>query len=151
MAEVLGIIASVAQIASQLLACVETLRSFSRAVCDLPEDLSRILKEVEMLGKTLNQLDALNKRSFSTRSSSLLEESLEHCSAIAATLEVLATRANASFKEGNFKKRQRPWKYIRAVWKKDEIEKLKNRLESATSLLHLVITCHSLYANIPVR
>ena len=147
MAEVLGIAASgisVAQIAGQLLACVETLRSFSRAVRDLPADLSRILIAAEILGQMFYQLEALNKRSPSTRGSDILEASLEYCAGVAASLEDLATRANAAFKQESCKKRHRPWKLIKAVLKKDEIEELKTRLESAKSLLHLAMTYHSL-------
>jgi hypothetical protein len=147
MAEVLGIVASgisIAQIAGQLLACVKTLRSFSRAVRDFPEDLSRILNEAEILGQMFYQLDALNKCSPSTRRSDILEDSLVHCAGVAASLEDLATRANAVFKQESRRKRQRPWKFIKAVLKKDEIEELKTRLESAKSLLHLAMTYHSL-------
>jgi hypothetical protein len=148
MAEVLGIVASgisVAQIAGQLLACVKTLRSFSRAVRDLPDDLCRILNEAEILGQMFYHLDLLNKCSPSTGGSDILEASLVHCAGAAATLEALATRANVSFKQESCKKRQRPpWKFIKAVLKKDEIEELKTRLESAKSLLHLAMTYHSL-------
>jgi hypothetical protein len=146
MAEVLGIVASgisVAQIAGQLLACVKTLRSFSRAVRDLPEDLSRIFNELEILGEVFYQLDALNDDSSSTGGSRLLEASLVQCGAASATLEAVATRANVSFKEGHSK--SRPWKFIKALLKKDELEELKSRLESAKSLLHLAMTCYSLW------
>ena len=54
MAEVFGLVASgisVVQIAGQLVVCVKTLQSFSRAVRDLPEDLSRIFDELEILGE----------------------------------------------------------------------------------------------------
>jgi prenyltransferase beta subunit len=146
MAEVLGIVASgisVAQIAGQLLACVKTLRSLSRAVRDLPDDLCRILDEAEILGRMFYQLEALNKCSPSPGGSNILEASLAHCAGVAATLEALATRANVSFKGGNSK--SRPWEFIKALLKKDELEELKNRLESAKSLLHLAVTCYSLW------
>jgi hypothetical protein len=148
MAEVLGIVASgisVAEIAGQLLASVKTLRSFSRAVRDLPDDLCRILKEAEILGKMFYQLEVLNKCSPSPEGSDILEASLVHCEGVAATLEALATRVNASFKQESCKKRQQPpWKFIKAMLKKDEIEELKTRLESGKSLLLLAMTYHSL-------
>jgi hypothetical protein len=145
MAEVLGIVASgisIAQIAGQLLACVKTLRAFSRAVRDLPEDLSRIFNELEILCEVFYQLDALNEGSASTGGSRFLEASLVQCGAAAATLEALATRTNVSFKEGSNK--SGPWKVIKALLKKDELEELKRRLESAKSSLHLAMTCYSL-------
>jgi hypothetical protein len=75
MAEVLGVVASgisVVQVAAQPLVCVQQLRAFSRTVRNIPEDLSRTLNELEVLGEVFCQLDILKGLSSSTQSSRLL-------------------------------------------------------------------------------
>lgn len=143
MAEVLGVIASgisVVQLAAQLLACVRQLQSFSRTVHNIPEDLSNTLKELELLGEIFCQLDVLKDLSSSAQSSRLLEAGLAQCRAAASALETLVTHFNAPSQEH----RPRVWRTIKAGLKKDEVDELRNRLESVKSLLHLAMTCHSL-------
>jgi len=139
MAEVLGIIASgisIAQIAGQLVSCVQQLRAFCRSMRDIPNELNRILDEVQILGEVFTQLGE-----FEGASSGLLQASLLHCKAAAATLERLAEKSNDLVIDDRGKK---PWGRLRATLRKEELRELRERLEATKSLLQLAMTCHSM-------
>ena len=142
MAEVLGIVASgisVAQIAGQLLGCIQQLRTLCRALRDTPGELQGILDELEILGEVFYQLGAL-KTDSSQPGHSALQASLSHCRAAASKLEDLATRGSRPLRDS----KRRSLYLMKALLKRGEVRELSVKLEAAKSLLHLAMTCYSL-------
>jgi len=139
MAEVLGIVASgvsVAQIAGQLLGCVQQLRTLCRALRDTPGELQGILDELEILGEVFYQLGAL-KTDSSQPGYSALRASLGHCRTAASKLETIAIAGSQPLQDN----KKRAWFLMKAVLKREEVRELKDQLETSKSLLHLAMTC----------
>jgi hypothetical protein len=125
MAEILGVVASgisVAQIAGQLLSCIQQLRT-----------LCRVLRDI------FYQLGAF-KTDSSQPGYSALRASLVQCHNAASKLEAVA-KAGSEPLQSN---KSRKWFLIKAVLKREEVKDLKTQLEAAKSLLHLAVTCYSL-------
>jgi hypothetical protein len=142
MAEVLGVVASgisVAQIAGQLLGCVQQLRTLCRALRDTPGELQGILDELEILGEVFYQLRALQIDS-SQPGYSALRASLGHCRMAASKLETIAVAGSRALQDS----KKRAWFLMKAVLRREEVRELKVQLEAAKSLLHLAMTCYSL-------
>lgn len=139
MAEILAVVASgisVVQLAGQLLNCVHQLRIFYRTIRDIPEELQRVLNEVEILGQILSQLGTLSPNDPGT---SALQASLEHCGGAVSTLGKMATRS-----QGQLGRNNRKLNLARVALRKEELKELKVQLEAAKSLLHLSMTCYSM-------
>ena len=142
MAEVLGVVASgvsVAQVAGQLLSCIQGLRALCRALRDTPGELQGILEELEILGEIFYQLEAVQTVT-SLPGDSALRASLTHCRKAATKLETLANRGSRTPQRSKHKTLSR----VKAVLKLEEVRELKVQLEAAKSLLHLAMTCYSL-------
>lgn len=146
MAEVVGFVASgasVAQIAGQLLSCMQHLRMLCRALRDAPEELQDIINELEILGEIFYQLGTF-KSETSQNGYSALQASLTRCRKAASKLEALATPSSRTLQSNQ----TTPWSRLKAVAKMDETKKLKTQLEAAKSLLQLAMTCYSLCASL---
>jgi hypothetical protein len=142
MAEVLGIVASgisVAQIAGQLLGCIQQLRTLCRALRDTPGELREILDELEILGEVFYSLGALETDS-SQPGHAALRASLTHCRTAASKLQVVVTRSSRALHGERIK----PWHLMKAVLKREDIKDMKGQLEATKSSLHLAMTCYSL-------
>jgi hypothetical protein len=142
MAEILGVVASgisVAQIAGQLLSCIQQLRTLCRVLRDITRELQAILDELEILGEIFYQLGAF-KTDSSQPGYSALRASLVQCHNAASKLEAVA-KAGSEPLQSN---KSRKWFLIKAVLKREEVKDLKTQLEAAKSLLHLAVTCYSL-------
>lgn len=143
MAEVLGIVASgltIAQIAAQLLGCVQQLQTLSRYVRKVPANLQSILDEIEMTAQLVAEVKAFDEAAFPGQGSALLQNHLLKCQAAASSLQELITKIFQPLKTGS---KFRTKTLIKAVLKKGEIEELKARLESTKDSLHMAVTCHS--------
>ena len=142
MAEILGVVASgisVAQIAGQLLSCIQQLRTLCRALRDTPGELQAILDELEILGEIFYQLGAI-KTDSSQPGYSALRASLAQCRNAASKLEAVA-KASSNPLQSN---KSHKWFLMKAVLKREEVRDLKIQFEAAKSLLHLAMTCYSL-------
>jgi hypothetical protein len=143
MAEILGIVASgisVANLAGQLLGCVDKLRTLSRAIRDLPQELEHVVNELTILGGIFHQLGTLHVGIQHTEAASLLQASLAHCQTAATTLEILAKKTRYPLT----KDKKRSWHLVKGVMRREEIKELQQHLEAAKSMLHLSMTCYSL-------
>jgi hypothetical protein len=141
MAELLGVVASgisVVQIAGQLVACLQQMCTFCKSMRDLPNDLQRTLEELQCLSDVFCQVETFNSRDVQTASAGLLHISLLNCQAAACSLEGLVSKTNKVLSR---KGKGRQLYVLRATLKKGEIKELKERLETAKSLLHLAMTC----------
>lgn len=141
MAEVLGIVASgisVAQMAGQLLTCIEQLRTFCRALRNIPEELRGVLNEIEILGDVFYHLGVLDSTP-SQPGYSALRASLAHCQAAALKLQAVTMKSSSPLKAD----KKRAWNAIKAVLRREEAKELKCQLEAAKSLLSLALTCYS--------
>jgi len=142
MAEILGVVASgisVAQIAGQLLSCIQGLRALCRALRDTPDELQGILDELEILGEIFYQLGAVQTGA-SQPGHSALQASLTHCRKATSKLEILASQGSRALQRSKHK----TWFRVKAVLKLEEVRELKVQFEAAKSLLHLAMTCYSL-------
>ncbi|KAE9370181.1 ankyrin [Stipitochalara longipes BDJ] len=143
MAEVLGVVASglsVAQIAGQLLSCIQGLRALCRALRDTPGELQGILDELEILGEIFYQLGPIQTGT-SQPGHSALQASLTHCRKAASKLDILANQTLRPLQRS----KHATWFRVKAVLKLEEVRDLKVQLERAKSLLHLAMTCYSLH------
>lgn len=144
MAELLGVVASgisVVQIAGQLVGCVQQLRTFCRSMRDLPDDLQRALQELQILSEVFCQLETFSSGDIQTASAGLLRMSLLNCQAAACRLEKVTSKSTRSLGGNN---KGRPLPLLRVSLKKDEMKELKERLDTAKSLLHLAMTCYQM-------
>jgi hypothetical protein len=135
MAEILGVVASgisVAQLAGDLLGCVQRLRNFYQAIQNIPEDLQRITQEIEILGEIFSHVGTLDGGNLAT----LLKASVAKCQIAASKLEIKVT---ANSKLLNRKKRWQILQRVKAVLKKPEIKELKAHLDEAKDLLQLAL------------
>jgi hypothetical protein len=133
MAEILGVVASgisVAQIAGQLLSCIQQLRTLCRALRDTPGELQGILDELEILGEIFYQLGVINTDT-SQPGRSALQASLTQCRRAASKLEALAFTGSRPLQS----KKTTTWSRVKAVLKREEVRDLKMQLESAKSLV----------------
>lgn len=144
MAEVLGIVASgvsIAQIAGQLVKCVQQLWSLCRSIRDFPGELQQILKDIEVLGEVFCDLKGLQDGHIQAGSSNVLQASLAHCLVAKSALEAIVSRTSNS---QNGKSTSRTLNSLNAVFRKQEINELKQQLEDSKSLLQLAMSCQSL-------
>jgi hypothetical protein len=144
MAEVLGIVASgisVVQIAGQLVKCVQQLRNVCRSIRDFPAELQQILQEIQVLGEVFCNLENLQGDYSPVGSFDVLKASLAHCVVAKTALEAIISRTRSP---QNARTGKQNWYTIKAVFKKEEIKELKQRLEDSKSLLQLAMSCHSL-------
>jgi len=145
MAEILGVVASgisVAQIAGQLLGCIEQLRTFCTSIRDIPEYLQSTLNDIETLGLIFARIETFDESTFLVEVSRFLQASLRDCQAAASALESLTTRTLLPL---NRKSALHPVHLVKAVLKKEEMKELKARIDSAKSSLQLAMSCHSTY------
>ena len=148
MAELLGVVASgisVVQIAGQLLGCIQQLHAFCRSMRDLPEDLQRTLQELQILSKVFCQVETFGSRDVQTASAGLLHISLLNCQAAARSLETLISKTTKSLAD---KGKGRQLHLLKATLKKSEMKELRERLDTARSLLHVAMTCYQMWVDV---
>jgi hypothetical protein len=141
MAEALGIVASVAQIASQLLGCIQQIHKFCKDVRDVPEELQLILKELQSLGAFFRYLDCSDDIDLNCGGLGFLKTSLAHCQTAAQTLETVAT---AAMKPLNESIKTKTLYRMKVALKKDEIKQLKDQLNNAKQNLQLAMACYQM-------
>jgi hypothetical protein len=130
----LGIIASglgVASFAIQLGDSIGKLKSLWNAIKEAPEDIKWLMEEIESLSLVLRELESIhdsNERSVSYGSGS---RCLELCRRGAGILESVAKDLDQKIK------RKKRIGGIKAVLKNDSINKIRDKLRSAQSMLLL--------------
>lgn len=130
------------QILGQLVSCINGLRNLYRSMKNVPEDLQSILKEIETIELILSQVCCFDQSCASPEVCSSLQASLENCQAAASALEKLAARALLPLDK---RSKLRPKHLLQAVFKKEEIKELKEKLESAKTNLVLAASCYQMY------
>jgi len=147
MAEAFGVFTgaiSVGSLAIQIFDSIQKLHAFCTAVQNVPKDLFQILEELELLGSILIELEnSLGPTKVAEKvQHPSVKNPLDYCRRAAHELHDLVLELGHLAKDT---KMRRKWVAIKAVLKKDRVEGIQKRLESAKSMLNLAISCISLY------
>jgi hypothetical protein len=139
MAEALGVVASCISVV-QMLGCIQQLRTFCKSVRDVPDDLKATLDEIEGFRQVISQMTNTDRNDSLVSQSSVLQASLLQCEAATSALEALTTRIIEPL---NMKSKMRPGHLLRAVLKKGEMKEMKEKIDSARTVLHFAVTCYN--------
>jgi hypothetical protein len=129
----LGIAASgigIASLALQAGDCIVRLKKFLDAVKDAPEEIKHLIEEIEMLSLVLSEFETGEQTRLNIEHEST-SRCLRFCQKTASILSALVIDI-----EAEIVKRKRVGS-LKAVLKRDAIEKLRERLMTAQSMLIL--------------
>jgi hypothetical protein len=120
----------IASLALQLGDCIARLKSFWNAVKDAPEDIKYLLEEIETLSFVLSDFEA-NDEPELNQGHEATPKCFQFCKKAVGILEGVIKEV-----EAEIKKRRRVGS-VKAVLRRDVIEKLRERLMRAQSMLML--------------
>jgi len=129
----LGIAASgigIASLALQVGDCIVRLKGFWDAVKDAPEEINHLIEEIETLSSVLSDFETSEQPELNLGREST-SKCLQFCKKAVGILDSVVKDI-----EANIKKRKRVGS-VKAVLKRDAIEKLRERLMTAQSMLML--------------
>jgi hypothetical protein len=106
------------------------------------------LDEIEVFGQIFSNIEGLDESSFSIQGSCFLLASLKSCQAASPALQTLRARTLQPLKGKN---RSRSSILFKAALKKEEIQRPKARMEASNRMLHLAVTCYSMYDSFLLR
>jgi hypothetical protein len=135
MAEVIGVVASgisIAQLAGQVTACTLKLKAYWDEIKEAPTEIKYLVREIDALSLILSQIED----GYTSGENVYLQHSLELCRDGAEELKRLVDEMETKLSLGGGR-----WKRkvgaAKVVLKKEEMKRLKGRLESAVRLLGL--------------
>jgi hypothetical protein len=129
----LGIAASgigIASLALQVGDCIVRLKGFWDAVKDAPEEIKHLIEEIETLSSVLSDFETSEQPELNLGHEST-SRCLQFCKKAVGILDSVVMEVEANIK------RRRALGSVKAVLRRDAIEKLKERLMSAQSMLML--------------
>jgi hypothetical protein len=143
MAEILGVVASGAGLASlavQLLECIEKLHDLHANIRDAPMEIREILDEVDLLGDVLTSY--LGVSGGATRTclvpTVVQKQALGHCLKVLEILRNIAHELDTAMQTSRTR-RWINWAKVGAVFKRKQLARLQTALERAKSTLTLAI------------
>ena len=148
MAEVLGIVASIAsfsQIAGQIASSVVRLKSYLDQVKDAPEDIRTLVDEIEDLRILLSEVEedrVRNPCSAMLLDTNSASRCLDSCKRGAERLRRVVDEMAVDF-QGS-KPIKRKWAAAKIIWKRDRAEKYRTGLANAVRLLTLSLNVRTL-------
>jgi hypothetical protein len=141
MAEVVGVISgavTIGALAANVAMSVAKLKSYWDQLEHAPEDVRRLIEEMEILSIVLDEIkddQAQNPVSSLLLDNTSLSRCLENCARAADKLRRLTDEMGNSIDTSHRLKKK--WESAKVLLKKDKIEKFKLELESAIRLLSL--------------
>lgn len=147
MAEVIGVVSGAltfATVAAQVTKSIIEIRDCWGQIRDAPEDLQRLVKEIEIFGFILADIEAdLSQDSVAgaLKNSNHASQSLELCKHAASDIEAVSRGLKDDI--NNTKGFKKSYASFKVVIKKGKIEKYRTRLGSATRLLSLSQQCYT--------
>jgi hypothetical protein len=120
----------IASLAVQVSDCVMQLKGFWDAVKDAPDEIKHLIEEIETLSLVLSDFETSEKSELNLRHEAT-SRCFQYCKKAVGILEGVVKEV-----EGEIKKRKRVGS-VKTVLKKGEIEKLRERLMAAQSMLML--------------
>lgn len=144
MAEVLGVVAGGIGIVSLAIQIVENLNKvirFCESIKEAPTDIQRIIKELQLLSDIMSTLQLVHGKRRGTgqaMTKNCLDLVTHDISKLSDLSSYLEQRLNSN------KIITRTWARVRTVFSEKKIAMLRDHLESATSRLQLLQSCHML-------
>jgi hypothetical protein len=141
MAELVGVISgavTIGALAANVATSVAKLKSYRDQLENAPEDVQRLIEEIEIFSLVLDEIkddQARNPVSSLLLDNTSLSKCLENCERAADRLRRLTDQMGDSIDTSDRLKKK--WKSAKVLLKKDKIEKFKLGLESAIRLLSL--------------
>jgi hypothetical protein len=120
----------IASLAFQVGDCIMRLKGFWDAVKDAPDEIKHLIEEIETLSLVLSDFETSETPELNL-GHEIMSRCFQYCKKAVGILEVVVKEV-----EGEIKKRRRLGS-LKAVLKKGEIEKLRERLMAAQSMLML--------------
>lgn len=151
MAEMIGVVSGAltfATVVAQVTKSIIQIKDCWDQVRDAPDDLKRLIREVEIFGSILTDIEEdLSKDSVAgvLKGSNHALQSLELCREAAGDLETVSEDLNNEIQPARGLKRS--YVSLKIVIKKGNIEKYRIRLGSATRLLSLSQQCYTRFAS----
>jgi len=155
MAEVVGLVASViaiGQVATAVGKAVVRLKSLWDQVDDVPEQISDLLEELQLLDPMLKGIDkqlSLNSFPKEVWAHSSTKSSRDYCQKAMDSLYSLANDLDQDITKSRNKLRKlgkvgKKLAFTRATLQKDAIERHEKKLERAMRLLKMSMECHAM-------
>jgi hypothetical protein len=146
MAEVLGVVASgvsIAQLTGQIATSIIRLKGFWDQVKNAPDEISNLIKELEVLNDVLCDLEPRETTSPPDfmAGSHAFRQSLTLC--YEATRELCNLADSLNLEIASSRKLWRARGCVKLVIKRDQIKRYKSRLKSAITLLSLSHQCYT--------
>jgi hypothetical protein len=141
MAELVGAISgaiTIGALAANVAMSVAKLKSYWDLLEDAPEDIQRLIEEIEILSLILDDIkddQEQNPISSLLLDGTSLSRSLQHCKMAADRLRLLTDDMGSSIDMSHHLRKR--WAYAKVLLKKDKIKKFKVELEGAIRLLSL--------------
>lgn len=153
MAEVIGIVASavsISQLTGQIAEGIIKLKGFWDQVKDAPEDISYLIRELEVLKNVLYELEPKQLRNHHDEiiGGYAFQQSLALCREGTHELVCLADTLSSEISSSRRFKKARGC--VKMVIKKEKIKRYKSRLKSAVNLLSLSHQCYTRYKYSPL-
>ena len=147
MAEIIGIVASgisIGTLAVQIVGSFQHILDLHSTIKDAPENIQSLLKEIELLGNVLSEIEDEETQPTQTQTSSTRQ-------AVCTTTKYYQEAADCISHvkrdiAGYFpskSSRRRYWIAVKTVMKEKELIKCLMRLERAKSLLNLALQCYT--------
>jgi hypothetical protein len=136
MAEVIGVVASgisIVQLAGQVTACTLKLKAYWDEIREAPTEIKYLVREIDALSLILSQI----QDGYTGGENVYLQHSLKLCRDGAEELKRLVDEMEMKLSLGGGGRWRRKVGAAKVVLKKEEIKRLKGRLESAVRLLGL--------------
>lgn len=149
MAEVIGVVSGAltfTTVVAQVTKSIFEIKGCWEQVRDAPEDLQRLVREVEIFGLILADIEEeLSNGSVANvlKNSNHATQSFEFCKEAAGDLDIVSKGLMKDIYSA--KNCRRPYAALKIVIKKGNTEKYRERLGSATRLLSLSQQCYTRY------
>lgn len=149
MAELVGVVSSAitfAALAVQVGKCVRTLKDFRDSMRDAPDDLKDLVREIEVFGSIMADIDAdlsRNPVALAMISSQHGSQSLQFCKDAVETLDVLCKELLQDL--GSSNRLRRSYQAAKIVLRQRKIEKHISKLHNVVRLLMLSQQCYTRY------
>jgi hypothetical protein len=147
MAEVLGVVASgiaVGQLFGEVTSCIIKLKEYCKQIKDAPDDVRYLLLEIDAFSLILRHIrddQALWQTTDNRAGSICVEHSLKLCREAVDELNYLVIELAEKIEgKGGWRRKAGAAKL---VLKKEEIKRLKTRVDNATRLLTLAYQLHT--------